>query len=124
LVRNRVFRERPGLFLRTDGFNQRAIGVNDIALEGRLLLLIGPHPLRQLYDAGVKVTVSSDDPPLFGTTIDQEYALLESVYGFTPEEIADVTLAGVDAAFLPAGEKAVLRVEVIAGSRALNVDVT
>ena len=33
------------------------------------------HPLKQLMDAGVPVTISSDDPTLFGTTLSQEYAI-------------------------------------------------
>jgi adenosine deaminase len=71
------------------------------------------HPLRQLYDAGVKVTISSDDPPLFGTDMDQEYTLLETIYGFTPEQIAEVTLNAVDAAFMADDEKALLRQRVV-----------
>jgi adenosine deaminase len=84
---------------------------------------LAQHPIRQLYDAGVKVTVSSDDPPLFGTDIDREYGLLESVYDFTPGEVAEVTLNAVQAAFLPKEDKAALRREVVAGYRELGVDV-
>jgi aminodeoxyfutalosine deaminase len=84
---------------------------------------LAQHPIRQLYEAGVKVTVSSDDPPLFGTDIDREYGLLESVYDFTPEQVAEVTLNAVEAAFLPKEEKALLRGEVIEGYRALGVDI-
>jgi adenosine deaminase len=83
---------------------------------------LNQHPLRQLYEAGLKVTISSDDPPLFGTDIDREYALLESVYGFTSEEVAEVTLNAVEAAFLPKEEKAILRQEVVEGYQALSVN--
>jgi adenosine deaminase len=79
------------------------------------------HPIRRLFDAGIRVTVNSDDPPLFGTDTDREYALLESIYGFTPEEIAEVTLNGVDVAFLPAEEKSALRKEVVEGYHTLGV---
>ena len=34
---------------------------------------LATHPLRRLYDAGVPVTVNSDDPPLFNTTLTDEY---------------------------------------------------
>jgi adenosine deaminase len=84
---------------------------------------LAEHPIRQLYDAGLKVTVNSDDPPLFGTDIGREYALLESLYGFTPEEIADVTLNAVEAAFLPQEEKSTLRQAVIEAYQVLGVDV-
>jgi adenosine deaminase len=80
------------------------------------------HPVRELYEAGLNVTISSDDPPLFGTDIGREYTLLESVYGFSPEEVADVTLNGVEAAFLPKEEKELLRQEVIEGYQELGVD--
>ncbi len=83
---------------------------------------LAEHPIRQLYQAGLNVTVSSDDPPLFGTDLEQEYALLESVFGFAPEEIAEVTLNAVEAAFLPNEEKTHLRRKVVEGYRALGVD--
>jgi adenosine deaminase len=83
---------------------------------------LAEHPIRQLYEAGIKVTVNSDDPPLFGTDIGREYALLESVFDFSPEEVADVTLNAVEAAFLTEEEKDVLRQEVLDGYRTLGVD--
>jgi adenosine deaminase len=83
---------------------------------------LADHPIRQLYDAGLKVTVSSDDPPLFGTDIGREYALLESLYGFTPAEIAQVTLNAVEAAFVSEETRAVLRQEVREGYQALGVN--
>jgi aminodeoxyfutalosine deaminase len=84
---------------------------------------LAEHPIRLLYEAGLKVTVSSDDPPLFGTDIGREYARLESVYGFSPREISQVTLDAVEAAFLSERERAILKQEVLEGYRALGVDV-
>ena len=48
------------------------------------------HPLRRLYEAGVPVTVNSDDPGLFGTSIAREAGLLVSELGFRAVEAADV----------------------------------
>jgi adenosine deaminase len=48
------------------------------------------HPLRRLYDAGVPVTVNSDDPGLFGTSISHEASLLVSDLGFSAAEAAGV----------------------------------
>jgi adenosine deaminase len=84
---------------------------------------LAEHPLRRYYEEGLKVTVSSDDPPLFGTDIEREYALLESAFGFTPEEIAEVTLNGVEAAFVSEDEREALRREVVEGYRALGVNI-
>jgi len=116
-------REDPELinYLRQEGITLEVCPTSNV-LTG-VFASLAEHPIRHLYEAGLKVTVSSDDPPLFGTDIDHEYALLESVYGFTPAEIAEVTLNAVHAAFLPPGEQAQLRQEVIAGYRALGVQV-
>ena len=47
------------------------------------------HPLRALHDAGVRLTVNSDDPALFNTTLQDEVATLSQAFGFT-ESGADV----------------------------------
>ena len=60
------------------------------------------HPLRRLYDAGVPVTVNSDDPGLFGTTIAREAARLTSELGFGESEAEEVLRNGVRYSFLPA----------------------
>jgi adenosine deaminase len=57
------------------------------------------HPLRQLRDAGVKVTLGSDDPPYFGASIDGEYEIAGARMGFSEDDLRDVTRTAVDAAF-------------------------
>jgi len=88
-----------------------------------VFLSLAEHPIRKLFEAGIRLTVNSDDPPLFGTDIDREYALLESVFGFRAAEVAEITLNAVDAAFIPEPERADLRTEVIEGYRALGVEI-
>jgi adenosine deaminase len=116
--------EDPGLidYLRGEGIPLEVCPTSNVCTG--VYASLDEHPIRHLFEAGVKVTVNSDDPPLFGTTIDREYSLLESVYGFTPEQVAEVTLNAVGASFLPVEEKAILRQEVIEGYNALGVDVT
>lgn len=58
------------------------------------------HPLRALKEAGVKVTISSDDPPFFHTSLAREYALAESEFGFTHAEIDSLTRTAMEAAFV------------------------
>nr|WP_272211976.1 adenosine deaminase [Marinicella sp. W31]MDC2877868.1 adenosine deaminase [Marinicella sp. W31] len=58
------------------------------------------HPLRQLFDAGVQVTLNSDDPPFFDTTLAREYAVAESEMGFSAGEIATMTRTAIAAAFV------------------------
>jgi len=57
------------------------------------------HPLRQLYEAGVKVTLGSDDPPYFGASIGGEYALAQERLGFEEGELRSITRTAVEASF-------------------------
>lgn len=66
---------------------------------------IEQHPLRRLYEAGVIVTISSDDPALFGTTLTDEYLLLATAFGYSLDDIERIGLNSVRAAFLPQPEK-------------------
>lgn len=66
------------------------------------------HPIRRLADAGVLVTVNSDDPPMFDTDLTQEYLRLASVHGFSSRELAELSLRALSAAFLPDSEKRAL----------------
>jgi adenosine deaminase len=58
------------------------------------------HPLRRLREAGVIVTINSDDPPLFNTTLNDEVALLAGAFGFDADTIDAILLDGVQSAFL------------------------
>ncbi len=44
------------------------------------------HPIKKLRDAGVPVTISTDDPPFFHTTMTNEYNMLDQVFGFGPDD--------------------------------------
>ena len=57
------------------------------------------HPLRALHQAGVRVTVSSDDPPFFGTSLAEEYAFAKDA-GFTAPERLALTRNAIEAAFV------------------------
>jgi adenosine deaminase len=64
------------------------------------------HPLRRLWDAGLFITVNSDDPPLFDTDLDHEYEVLIDHFGFGADDLEQVSLNALRASFLPAREKA------------------
>lgn len=66
------------------------------------------HPLRRLRDAGVVVTVNSDDPPLFNTTLNGEVEVLASGFGYGVDEIDEILLNTVRSSFLPPERKAAL----------------
>jgi adenosine deaminase len=57
------------------------------------------HPLPRLVDAGVRVTLGSDDPPYFGASIGGEYAVCQERFGFDDEALRDITRTAIDAAF-------------------------
>jgi adenosine deaminase len=65
-----------------------------------------PHPIRALVDAGVRCTVNSDDPPMFGTTLVDEYRLL-AAQGFGWDELWAMNRGALDAAFLDDAERRV-----------------
>jgi len=67
------------------------------------------HPLPQLRDAGVRLTLGSDDPPYFGATIGGEYRVCAEQLGFSAEDLERVTLTAIDAAFCGEELKAQLR---------------
>lgn len=46
------------------------------------------HPIRRLFDAGVKIAICTDNMTVSGTTLAQEYALLRDRYGFREHELA------------------------------------
>ena len=58
------------------------------------------HPLRALHEAGCRVTLNSDDPPFFHTSLRQEYEIASQVMGFTDEEINGMTRTAIEAAFV------------------------
>ena len=69
---------------------------------------IAAHPLRQLFDAGVPITLNTDDPTFFKTSLNDEYRLAAREFGFGADELAALALNGVRAAFLPAADRAAL----------------
>ncbi len=63
------------------------------------------HPFPQLYAAGIPLTINSDDPPLFNTTLNNEVELLESAFHYDRDTINEILLNGVKYSFLPAERK-------------------
>ena len=66
------------------------------------------HPIRRLLNAGIPVTISSDDPIVFDTCVTAELALLHLAHGFSWRELGELTLHAVTASFLPSVERAAL----------------
>jgi aminodeoxyfutalosine deaminase len=69
---------------------------------------LAEHPLRRLVDAGALVTVNTDTPAIFGTTLTAEAELLRSAFGLSDEAAAQVLQNAVDASFLSPAERTAL----------------
>jgi adenosine deaminase len=89
-------------------------------VQTRAVLTMEEHPLRQYYDAGVLVTLCTDNRLMSGTTVTHEYLEAHRALGFTWDELCDVARAGFEAAFLPWAEKQTLLAEVDARIAALR----
>ena len=57
------------------------------------------HPIARLREAGVAVTVSTDDPPFFGTSMTAEWEALERAFGWGPDDLAALNRTALSAAF-------------------------
>jgi adenosine deaminase len=57
------------------------------------------HPLPALRDAGVRVTLASDDPPYFGASVGGEYAVARERFGMGDAELIGLTRTAIDASF-------------------------
>jgi adenosine deaminase/aminodeoxyfutalosine deaminase len=64
------------------------------------------HPLRRYFDAGLLVTLNSDDPAFFGSDVANEYLLAHTIQGFTREELRQLAANSIRASFLPEAAKA------------------
>jgi adenosine deaminase len=73
--------------------------------------LIENHPVKKLFDNHVNVTINSDDPSLFSTSLMNEYMLLYQHQIFTKEEILFLVERNIDATFLPEEKKTQLKEE-------------
>ncbi|MGW3405196.1 adenosine deaminase [Streptomyces zhihengii] len=63
------------------------------------------HPIREMVAAGVLVTVNSDDPPMFGTDLNSEYAVAARLLELDERGVAGLAKNAVEASFLdPAGK--------------------
>ena len=64
------------------------------------------HPLRTFFDAGVRVTLNSDDPPFFYTSLGGEYHTAKTLMGFTKAELNTMTRTAIEAAFVDEATRA------------------
>lgn len=78
----------------------------------RAVAALDEHPIRAMVDAGVLVTVNSDDPPMFGTDLNTEYAVAARLLGLDPAGVAALARNAVEASFLDDAGKARIAAEI------------
>ena len=69
------------------------------------------HPLRRYFDAGLLVTLNSDDPAFFGSDLLHEFLLAHTEQGFSRDELRKLASNSIRASFLPELEKSRLLAE-------------
>ena len=72
---------------------------------------LAEHPLPRLYAAGVPLSVNSDDPPLFNTSLNANVATLYDPFGFSLDTIDEILLNGVRHSFMPPEQKRKMEAE-------------
>jgi adenosine deaminase len=77
---------------------------------------IEEHPLKQLFDRGVRVTINSDDPELLDTNLNNEYRIAHEILGMSLAEIAVCNRYAVEASFLPAETKQAVMAKYFSGA--------
>ncbi|MCO5997705.1 adenosine deaminase [Actinoallomurus rhizosphaericola] len=73
---------------------------------------ISAHPLPRMLAEGLYVTLNSDDPPMFGTTLTNEYRVAARDLGLGREQLADLARNGVRASFLGEDRKREILAEI------------
>jgi len=106
-----------GVTARQDPRLMRLLSEKDITIEAcpvsnvrtGAVPSISEHPIREFLEQGIRVTVNSDDPSMFGTDMNNEYLQLHRELGFTVQELFQLSLNAVDSSFLPEEERNSLR---------------
>jgi adenosine deaminase/aminodeoxyfutalosine deaminase len=74
-------------------------------LRTGLCKAIAEHPAKSYFDHGVMITLNTDDPAMFSTTLSREYQLAQETFGFTDEHLRELARNSFEASFLPAEKK-------------------
>lgn len=86
-------------------------------IRTRAVATLDSHPLPRLLEAGVPVTLATDDPGMFHTSLNNEYLLVHEHFGLSRGELAELARTGVRAAFCSTELKAGLLAEIDAVER-------
>lgn len=85
--------------------------ISNVKLAVAGVTSMAAHPIRRLFDAGVKVTVNTDDTYFFGNTLEEEYYALHVALGFSRAELVRLARNSLDVALMDEDAKASLQAE-------------
>jgi adenosine deaminase/aminodeoxyfutalosine deaminase len=80
------------------------------------------HPVRDYFDSGLMVTLNSDDPPMFGSHLLDEYVLAQRTFHFSLDQMRELAANSVEASFLPPQRKLKLLGQIEQYERQLGSD--
>jgi aminodeoxyfutalosine deaminase len=66
------------------------------------------HPVREYFERGLMITLNSDDPPMFGANLLDEYIRVQRDFGFTLEQMRELAANSIEASFLQPARKLAL----------------
>ncbi len=79
------------------------------------------HPLKRLYEAGVRMNISPDDGGMMNTDIANEYRLLQEKLGFTDAQLTDITLMSLEGLPMPSEDKRQALIATVLDQRPVEV---
>jgi adenosine deaminase len=83
---------------------------------------LSQHPIRTFFDQGLLVSVNTDDPRMFGTSLEAEYVALARHLGFRPPEIRRLVETAIDSTWAEERTRARLRQEVSEWASRVTID--
>ncbi len=96
--------------LATEGIPLTVCPTSNVIIANRFRSL-AEHPLRQMRDAGLLVTINTDDPAMEDLDLGLEYRRVADAYGLTAAELGRIALEGIESTWLDAPDRAALAVE-------------
>ncbi|HET7873350.1 MAG TPA: adenosine deaminase [Terriglobales bacterium] len=66
---------------------------------------LSEHPVRRLFEEGLMITLNTDDPSMFQTSLGKEYELAQQEFGFTDDQLRELARNSIEASFLPVEKK-------------------
>ena len=66
---------------------------------------LSEHPLRKFFDHGLMITLNTDDPAMFQTSLNREYEIAQEEFSFSEEHLRELARNSFEASFLPVEKK-------------------